>query len=283
MRETGALAECDMLKRTITGIGLIAVTAAFFLLRKIDTAYFELLVMFLAVVGTYETVRALGGRLSVFQRICTLIFSAALVPCYRLGGLSGAALLYFLLGFFIIAGLVFDSKNSTVEGAGAALFSGFYPAAFLTAILNANALEHNSTVALLLIFVIAPSADTFAYLIGCGLKGPKLCPSISPKKTVSGAVGGLLGGAAASLVLYFIFKNSLVYSGKLPPWLIFVTIGIVAAALTVFGDLAESVIKRKLGVKDMGRILPGHGGVLDRIDGVLFAAVFICACFNFIA
>ena len=140
--------------------------------------------------------------------------------------------------------------------------------------LFANALTENSLLALVLIFVVAPATDTFAYLVGCSLKGPKLCPKISPNKTISGSVGGILGGVIASIIVYFIISPVTTLKTGIVV-LIFAIIGLFGSALTQIGDLTESYIKRRLGIKDMGNIMPGHGGVLDRIDGVMFNAVLV--------
>ena len=88
--------------------------------------------------------------------------------------------------------------------------------------------------------------------------------------------GGIIGGITGSIVVYFIMKGSLNYSFDIPAVVYFAAIGLIASLLTEFGDLVESVIKRKLGIKDMGKILPGHGGMLDRIDSIVFACPFIC-------
>ena len=143
------------------------------------------------------------------------------------------------------------------------------------------------TLALLIIFVISPVADTFAFVVGSIFKGKKLCPNISPNKTVSGAVGGIVFGTGASVLLYWLYTlcSDYVYTGlgsgyAWAPWVIFAAIGLIASVMTEFGDLAESIIKRKVGVKDMGKLLPGHGGILDRIDGTLFASTFVYIVFE---
>lgn len=267
-----------MLKRVITGACLVAVVTGFFFLRRVDTGFFQIFIMLLCVCGTFEIVRALRDKLTLSQQIILMIYSVALVPAYYLWGTAAVIWAFFIAILAILTGLVFD-KNSTAEGAGFSVFSAFYPSMLISCMLFVNDFEVNSTLALLLIFIISPAADTFAYLVGRTLKGKKLCPSVSPNKTISGAIGGLIGGIGASIALYFIFKNSFVYDGAIPELLLFVILGLVCAALTELGDLVESALKRKLGVKDMGNILPGHGGILDRIDGIMFASCFIYAFF----
>lgn len=125
-------------------------------------------------------------------------------------------------------------------------------------------LEQGRSWLLLLTAVIAAS-DTGAYYTGSRFGRSKLCPAISPGKTWEGFYGGLAGGMAAALLVRFFFLP-----GVNIFWLI--AIALMLTSLGVVGDLAESVMKRTFGVKDSGRILPGHGGLLDRIDSLLLSA-----------
>lgn len=109
------------------------------------------------------------------------------------------------------------------------------------------------------------AGDTFAYFVGRALGRHKLYPVVSPKKTVEGAIGGLIGSVGVAVGFALLF-----WPGRVGP-LYAALIGLVAGAVAQMGDLVESLIKRSCGVKDSGAILPGHGGMLDRLDGVLFA------------
>lgn len=118
-------------------------------------------------------------------------------------------------------------------------------------------------VGVLWLLVCIWACDTGAYIAGKNLGGPKLAPKVSPAKTWSGLLGGMAAAATASLVFSF-FE----YTG---PILLLVVAGTVLAAVSQLGDLAESAVKRHFDVKDSGQLIPGHGGLLDRVDGLLFA------------
>jgi len=115
-----------------------------------------------------------------------------------------------------------------------------------------------------LLFLSVWSCDTGAYFAGRGIGGPKLAPRISPKKTWAGLFGGMLAAAGASGLLA-------VFAG-FGSFVVFSLLGAVLALISQFGDLAESSVKRRFKVKDSGTLIPGHGGILDRVDGLLFAS-----------
>lgn len=267
-----------MLKRIITGTVFVGVVAGFFFLRGLASDFFQVLVLLLSVGGTFEVTRALGERLITAQKFTALIFSVLSVILGWVFGVEGGLFTLLVGAMLQFAFAVIFHEKVSFEALGCGLIATLYPSALLVAVTGANLLPTYSTVALLTIFVVSPFADTFAFLVGCLLKGPKLCPNVSPKKTISGAIGGLVGGAIGTLVIYFIY--GVAFSNPVPNIWFMLVVGFFAALLTEFGDLVESIIKRKAGIKDMGKILPGHGGIMDRIDGMIFAAPFVFVCFR---
>ena len=136
---------------------------------------------------------------------------------------------------------------------------------------------------LLSLALIIACCDIMAFFVGRSVGGPKLAPAISPNKTISGAVGGLSAALVASIVLaishnqYDIFE--MVELVETPVVYIAVIIGLVVGVLAQAGDLMESLLKRKFGVKDSGQIIPGHGGLLDRFDGYLLTLPVVYLAF----
>ena len=122
----------------------------------------------------------------------------------------------------------------------------------------------------LLTMMFAWMGDTGGYFAGKGLGGPKLYPAVSPNKTWTGAVGGLAGSVLGSVLAHFTFLPALSLTQG-------ILLAIAAGAFGQIGDLCESILKRSAGVKDSGAILPGHGGILDRIDALLFCGLTMFA------
>ena len=122
------------------------------------------------------------------------------------------------------------------------------------------------------IFILIWVNDSFAYLVGKSIGRTKLCPSISPKKTVEGSIGGLV---FTILAAYLLARFEPILSSA--QWITLAAVIVLTGSL---GDLLESKLKRHAGVKDSGAILPGHGGMLDRLDSLIFAAPFAYLTLN---
>ena len=123
---------------------------------------------------------------------------------------------------------------------------------------------------ILAIFIMLWANDTLAFLIGKWLGKKKLFERLSPKKTIEGFVGGLVGSVAAGIILS-VYHHEI----NIGYWIV---LSFVISVAGTFGDLFESMLKRNAGVKDSGNVIPGHGGVLDRLDSFLFAAPFVFFC-----
>ncbi len=275
-----------MLKRTISGAVFVAIVATFFILREfVCEKAFNVFTYFLCAVGTFEMARAVKDRLLKGIFTCAVIFGGLLFPNYAVIQywlLTGYGYLFTLgvVAIAVIAVTVYALiKKQTFKGLLYNLSPFVYPSLLLLTMLITNDIAgKEGFVAMLLIFVIAPLTDTMAYLVGSTIGGKKLCPRLSPKKTWSGAIGGLVGGIIGGIVIYFIFGQDLILN-CFSSIALFIIIGLLGSILTQIGDLFESFIKRKVGIKDMGKIMPGHGGVLDRIDGTMFVSLLVMITF----
>lgn len=162
-------------------------------------------------------------------------------------------------GAAVLAAVIATIRRRTPWGAAGILYAGLPPIALIALRDGSHGLW-----AIAILLSATWATDVAAYFTGRTLGGPKLWPAVSPKKTWSGALGGLLGGGLAGLAV------ALMTGIGAPVWVFFLSavLSVVAQA----GDLAESALKRKFDVKDSGTLIPGHGGVMDRVDGLIAAA-----------
>jgi len=218
------------------------------------------LIALLEMFGLLEVAGRRPHRLAAIA--AALVYVGAVA--YRPGVALGAAVALVLAA---VAAPVFRRSNAGALGdAGATLLAFAYVPVFLAFLMLVRKLAHG--VELLLIFFITIwSIDVAAYFVGKAFGKRKLAPDKSPGKTVA----GLLGGLAAGLVVPVVLATAAFPDAGLG-WAGALAVGVVLVAGDVLGDLAESVFKRDADVKDSGAVLPGHGGVLDRFDAVLYCA-----------
>ena len=180
----------------------------------------------------------------------------------------------FVMLLFFMAVYVLTFPKYEARDIMASYFSLLYGPLMLSFIYLTRSLNYGEY-AVWLIFVSSWICDTFAYLSGMLLGKHKLAPVLSPKKSIEGAIGGVIGAAVfGGLFSYFAIER--LYPEKNVTW-IFVLITAVGAVIAQIGDLAASGIKRNEGIKDYGRLIPGHGGIMDRFDSVIFTAPMVYA------
>ncbi len=240
-------------------------------------------ILFLVLVGIGAVVLGLEwGLISeppIWKRIGAAVALGVLVPV--IAGYVGnftAAFTLLVFGAGVAAAYARLMKASAIDAAYGVLYIG-WPCVVLVWLRTRD----DGLTWTVLLFAVAWASDVSAYVIGNLVKGPKLWPRFSPNKTWSGFIGGLVAGVASAggiIVLSPTFE-AIIPGLKLPSMGIGVPlamfIGLIASLATMAGDLWESALKRRFGVKDAGQIIPGHGGLLDRVDGMMFSVVAIAA------
>ena len=224
----------------------------------------------LSVVGLIELYQVFGLAKSMLAYAAYLltIFYYIILIFYRSSGilLFLISLLLFLLVFYVISYPKYNMKEVSMV-----FFGIIYVAITFSFIYLIREKNEYGKYIVWLIFISSWGSDTFAYCIGLLFGKHKFLPILSPNKTVEGLIGGILGAALLGAVYnYFIlnrFEDDPIYSS-----IRVAVAAAIGALLSVLGDLTASAIKRDYGVKDYGNIIPGHGGILDRFDSVIFTA-----------
>lgn len=180
----------------------------------------------------------------------------------------------FTLGFLILVMAVYVLKfpSYKADQVFAAFVGVFYVSVMLSCIYRTRMMEAGAYI-VWLIFLCSWGSDTCAYCVGVLIGKHKMAPRLSPKKSIEGAVGGILGAALLTILYGWAFQEPM----KLNVNYMFILAGIsaVGAGISMIGDLAASAIKRNYDIKDYGKLIPGHGGILDRFDSVIFTAPII--------
>lgn len=273
-----------MLRRIVSAaVGIVIGVGALIIDSKI---LFMVLISAFSGIGAWEIVHAVkcdNHKFLMCFCICFSAFVPFLINIDELAFLRIPTFFVFVLGLLLI--MLFGHKTVKFEdvascGSGALIIS-----ASLSCIVMIRGMftdYYPGTFMVVYTLFCAWFGDSGAYFIGTFFGKHKLCPEISPKKTVEGLIGGII--TAGILVAI----QCLVYNLILPTELkmnyaVLIPIGMVASGVGVLGDLSASVIKRQYQVKDFGNLIPGHGGVLDRFDSVIFVAPFIYIIFTFLS
>ena len=279
----------NMKQRVITGF-FIAVAYVGTILGTIywSPIVFDVFSLFLMFAAGFEVCRCLYEKLGKTVNFLLVLFIIAEYIVYKVVaafvGLNQAMLavcVLTLLNAVIALNYTMFSKKYEVKGGAATCFVLVYPVLPLFVMMSLTYLPGQMFAGMIILAFISTSfADMMAYFVGSLLKGPKFCPEISPKKTISGAIGGLIGGIIAGAIVCVLGRFNIV---KIVPlseilWLDALNwclIGLGSAIFCEMGDLTSSYIKRVCGIKDFGNVLAGHGGFMDRIDGLIISSSFI--------
>lgn len=225
----------------------------------------------ISVIGMFELYRVFKMEKTI---AAVLSYVAALVYYlnFRLGFLPDMMML--VIGFLIIllAVYVFTYPKYKADQIMAAFFGLFYVAVMLSFIYQTRMLEAGKYL-VWVIFLCSWGSDTCAYCVGVLFGKHKMSPILSPKKSIEGAVGGVVGSALLTALYGYIFKGQMdIQSVEI--WML-AGVSAIGALISMVGDLAASAIKRNYDIKDYGKLIPGHGGILDRFDSVIITAPII--------
>lgn len=277
-----------MTKRVITGAVFAVLVLAGIVCRGWVMMALLSLAMVMSTVEMYKAIRNTGIEPVRWAGYvyCALTIAAECIAFYAPNRMS-LSTISLLLGMMAAMTRLVSRGKIAVESLMATVFPMLYPGIFYMVLMEMLRFENSGviTLALALSFFTASINDVFALFTGMLMGRHKLSPELSPKKTIEGSIGGLvfctIFTAAAPALIRLIFSwNPAITAGLdiLPPLWTFAILGFVAGVFSQVGDLTASMIKRHCGVKDFGKILPGHGGIMDRMDGVLFCGA---ACYVF--
>ncbi len=252
-----------------SAVAIVLVLAVLLFLPSIAV---NIMMAALSLIAVYELTRALG--LKSPGVLILSAFCAASAPFWLMIEYSyllpiSVILWYTLL--MIVSAILFHEKL-LVTRVGLMYMMTMLVSVGMASVAYLRAMEHG----LFYVFVallMAWASDTGAYFAGTFFGKHKLCPKISPKKTVEGLIGGLVSDVLICLLAGWIY--TLIDPKATVHYLWLAGLALVGAGLSVFGDLFASIVKRKFGVKDYGSIMPGHGGVMDRFDSVLVVAPYL--------
>lgn len=252
-----------MLVRIASGAVLTVIVGAGLVLGG---PYLFLLTLAISLIGMYELYKVYGIEKSPIG-IIGYAFAVIYYICMWLGQ-NEFMLLCLAAGFIcIMAGYVITFPKYKADQATMGFFALVYVAVMISFIYRIRLLPDGAFY-VWLVFICSWIADTFAYFVGVKFGKHKMTPILSPKKSVEGAVGGIVG---AMLIggIYGAAINSKI-SVNAP--VVFAVAGGIGAVISIIGDLAASAIKRDHSVKDYGKLIPGHGGIMDRFDSTIFTA-----------
>lgn len=239
---------------------------------------FYIVISALALIGLFEYFHAVkAGNVRPMELIGIISGMAMLIM--MLNGYDFDRLMpYIILTVLIVLALPVFNRGYSFIGAGVTILGIFY-ISFLFNYLYLIRSMDNGLYYIWFVFICSWVSDTSAYFVGMFFGKRKLCPEVSPHKTVEGSLGGMTGSIVVCVIYGLLLgANTAV---KIPV-IHLVMIGILGNMMSQLGDLSSSSIKRNVGIKDFGKIMPGHGGILDRFDSILFVAPLIYYYINLV-
>ena len=292
-----------MKTRTKTAVMIIAIVLVALASRLLYVGLFDVFMGFVAITGCLEVCKLFTLKEKYHCTFISALYPACFFVAFTVCMVCSASMLWYVLSQVILLAILllisFLVKiKMGVKFAGQYMLNTLliilYPGLFFCAFFVINNIEtilglelnylQLSYTMLVLVFMISSFTDTLAYIFGSMIRGPKLAPKISPNKSISGAIFGVIGGVLAGLLAYGLccwiapFNDIMLVQLGFGIWH-FVIFGFVGSIIGQAGDLFESWIKRRFGVKDSGNIFPGHGGMMDRVDSHIAIALSVLITF----
>lgn len=294
-----------MLKRTLVAIVLLisflgAIILGYFFNKEIIEVY----MMVWMLVAAYEMTHTFTRKGYKVKKFPITLFAFLTYPLMRIAhefanmGTEMLIIMFVLTVFISMVEYTFSKdENIAISDFVSTIFILVYPL-FMIHLIYILTFNYYAVFVVAACVTIPIFSDAFAYYFGKAFGKKKLCERVSPKKTIAGGIGSLIGAAASSVLIFILFdlyssalrKNEFVpfISHAVQGWewknaLIFIAIGLVTGVVSQLGDLVASKIKRLMGIKDYGHIFPGHGGVMDRLDSIISSCLVLLIFLTLIA
>ncbi len=253
-------------------VAIFGIPLLLFVIYKGGVYFFGLIVI-VAVVGQWELYRMTENKDIKPQLLIGIINGLILLSVIQFGTPNWSIAVFLFSLIYIFAVEMFRNTGSSIQNTGGTLLGIFYPVIFLASLLYLRghvknilpAAENADAFFVMTIFISIWICDTFAYFFGKSFGKHKLFKRVSPNKTIEGAIAGVAGALLVFLLLRI--SDILIIS-----WDFAIICGLLVGIIGQLGDLVESWFKRDAGVKDSSHLLPGHGGMLDRFDSLLFVS-----------
>ena len=271
-----------MFKRILTGViafCFVLVPILFFA----DTVVLPIAVAVFSLIATYELLHCVGLHKNLWVSIPLYLVSAALpfgVRMMTVVTVFALPLSLCVILLYLLAAAVFSHGKADIQDVSTAFMLWLYTLLGFFGLIMVHDHIRGGEYLYLLAFLGAWVTDIFAYFTGMLLGRHKLIPDVSPKKTVEGAIGGVVFCTLSFVGFGLIYNNFWVADGgKTIPLAAMAIVGFLVSIVSQVGDLSLSLLKRKYGIKDFGKLFPGHGGVLDRFDSVLAVSIMLTVSF----
>ncbi len=271
-----------MFKRILTGViafCFVLVPVVFFA----DTAVLPIAVALFGCIAVYEVLHCVGLHKNLWVSAPLYLVSAALpfgIRYFEVATVIALPAVLCVVLIYLLASALFSHGKADIRDVSTSMVLWLYTLIGFAGLIIMHDFINGGRYFYLLAFVGAWITDTFAYFTGMLLGRHKLIPDVSPKKTVEGAVGGVVFCTLSFVGFGLLYNHFWLADGaKTIPLLAMAIVGFLVSIVSQIGDLSLSLLKRKYGIKDFGKIFPGHGGVLDRFDSVLAVSIILTVSF----